>query len=311
VLVLNQVLIQKNDVELANILVVTYFSMFKIVLEVDTDTRMLSALTSGVSRALPYAQIQYATIAKYIDTLFEVARASTLGTSVKALALLYQVMAASNEITPQFYETLYAKLSTPTLLKSSAQGLLLNLVLKVVRNDNDTQRGAAFIKRILAVSMYARPNFTCAAIVLLDQLAKDVPALASLIFSSEDAAVKIHNSTKDSVYKSESLCLWELVALRSHFHPAVAKLTELLIARSPAVFTGEDPLSQYSLLSFLDAFMGEKGSAHIDPSKVGQLQGPGASRQLRKMTVQLQRSGGADEPEKVCLYDRAPRTCAC
>lgn len=282
--ILGQTELSKTEVEIANILVVTYFSMFKEVLAHGADTRLLAVLISGAAKALPIARVQYEAIAKYTSYLFSVVKVATMVNSVKALALLYQLMKANNlELTSEFYDALYSKLSSPSLHKTAALGLLLNLLLKVIKSDSNQQRCRTFVKTMLAVSTHGQPHLTCAAIVLLDQISKDAPVIAKMAF----------HTPQNLATTDDSSLLWELVALRNHYHPAVSKLTELYFSRSPEVYSGQDPLSQYSLASFLDSFVKEQS---VEVAHKNLENAP--LRVIKKLTVQVSQSD-ENAPEKV------------
>lgn len=150
------------------------------------NSKLLSALLTGVNRAFPYATIDDSVFDEQTDLLFRVVHHSTFNTSVQALMLLYQVMSSRAAVSDRFFRALYEKLLSPELTTSSKLSMFLNIVFKALKNDISTDRVAAFIKRLLQVSMFQLPPFVCGVLFLISEILKHHPVLKFLISDTED-----------------------------------------------------------------------------------------------------------------------------
>lgn len=105
---LSQVLLSHDDAALANKLIAIYFSFFRACIKKkDVESKMLSALLSGVNRAYPYAGAGDEKVREQMDTLFKVVHLAKFNTAVQALMLLFQVMDSQQSISDRFYVALY------------------------------------------------------------------------------------------------------------------------------------------------------------------------------------------------------------
>ncbi|KAI4126062.1 MAG: hypothetical protein LQ338_003950 [Usnochroma carphineum] len=138
--------------------------------EDDLREKMLSAILTGVNRAVPYANTKYEIFEKHMDTLFRVTHSSNFNTSIQALMLIQQLNETHQGSVDRFYRTLYESLLDPRLLTSSKQALYLNLLFKSLRSDLKVKRVKAFAKRLLQVVSMHQPAFACGAMYLLREL---------------------------------------------------------------------------------------------------------------------------------------------
>lgn len=105
---LNQMVLSHEESELANKLIALYFSFFgSCIKKKDVESKMLSALLTGVNRAYPYAQTSDEKIKEQMNTLFKVLHVVNFNTSVQALMLLFQVMDSNQTISDRYYTALY------------------------------------------------------------------------------------------------------------------------------------------------------------------------------------------------------------
>lgn len=105
---LSQVRLSHDEAELAAKLITIYFSFFRAcVKKKDIESKMLSALLSGVNRAYPYAGTRDEKVKEQLDTLFKVVHLVKFNTAVQALMLLFQVMDSQQSISDRYYVTLY------------------------------------------------------------------------------------------------------------------------------------------------------------------------------------------------------------
>ncbi|KAL4649005.1 CCAAT/enhancer-binding protein zeta [Arapaima gigas] len=183
---LNQVVLSHDEAELASRLITIYFSFFHAcVKKKDIESKMLSALLSGVNRAYPYANSGDEKIREQMDTLFKVVHLVKFNTAVQALMLLFQVMDSQQAISDRYYVALYRKLLDPGLSLCSIQGMFLNLLYKSLKSDIILRRIKAFVKRLLQVSCEQNPTFACAALFLVSEVMKAKPGLRMLLQEPE------------------------------------------------------------------------------------------------------------------------------
>ena len=105
---LNQVLLSREEDELAGKLIAIYFSFFRAcVKKKDVESKMLGALLSGVNRAYPYSRTGDDKVKEQLDTLFKVVHIVKFNTAVQALMLLFQVMDSQQTISDRYYVALY------------------------------------------------------------------------------------------------------------------------------------------------------------------------------------------------------------
>ncbi|KAL0967279.1 hypothetical protein UPYG_G00250230 [Umbra pygmaea] len=179
---LNQVLLSHNEAELANKLISIYFSFFRAsVKNKDVESKMLSALLSGVNRAYPYVKAGDEKVKEQLDTLFKVVHLAKFNTAVQALMLLFHVMDSQQIVSDRFYVSLYRKLMDPGLSMCPKHGMFLNLLYKSLKADSVLRRVKAFVKRLLQVSCAQNPTFACGALFLVSEIMKVKPGLKLLL----------------------------------------------------------------------------------------------------------------------------------
>jgi hypothetical protein len=118
---------------------------------VGVDSRLLRALLTGINRALPYVAAEEvdALVARVAPAVYRIAHGSSLGASVQALSLLFQMMTARAAASDRFYRALYAALLAPALPRSATAAMFLSLLFRALRADVNPKRVAALIKRLL------------------------------------------------------------------------------------------------------------------------------------------------------------------
>ncbi|CAM5134428.1 unnamed protein product [Natator depressus] len=175
---LNQIVLSHEENDLANKLITLYFCFFRsCIKKKEVESKMLSALLTGVNRAYPYAQIGDEKVKEQMNTLFKVLHLVNFSTSVQALMLLFQVMDSHQTVSDRYYAALYKKLLDPGLAACSKQSMFLNLVYKSVKADVVLRRVKAFVKRLLQVSCGQMPPFICGALYLVSEILKIKPGL--------------------------------------------------------------------------------------------------------------------------------------
>ncbi|CAM6017455.1 unnamed protein product [Sphagnum balticum] len=159
---------------------------FSVVAE--ADSRILSALLTGVNRAFPYvaADDVDVIIEEHTPVLFRLVHSSNFNVAVQALMLLHQLMLKNQAVSERFYRALYAILLSPSLTKSSKAEMFLGLLFKALKSDINSDRMSAFAKRLTQVALHQPPQFACGCLLLLSEILKTRPSLWNGILQPED-----------------------------------------------------------------------------------------------------------------------------
>ena len=268
---------------------------------VDEDLRekMLSAVLTGVNRAIPFSNTNDESFEKHLDTLFAVTHSSNFNTSIQALMLIQQLNGSHQGSVDRFYRTLYESLLDPRLLTSSKQALYLNLLFRALRSDLNVKRVKAFAKRLLQVVLMHQPSFTCGTLYLLRELESVFANLSSSVDDPEandddgeetfrdvqespasappqnaaetfPSKPKYDGRKRDPEYSNaDKSCLWELTPLLMHYHPSVSLFATRLMTHCP--MPPKPDLSLNTLIHFLDRFV------YRNPKSVSTAKARGAS----------------------------------
>ncbi|KAJ7521119.1 hypothetical protein O6H91_19G038900 [Diphasiastrum complanatum] len=147
--------------------------------DVEMDSRLLSALLTGVNRAFPYVNNDDANdiIQEHTPMLFRSVHSKNLNVGIQALMLLYQLLLKNQAVSDRFFRALYAILLSEGLAKSSKVEMFLSLVFKAMKSDIDSKRIAAFAKRLMQVALQQPPEFVCGSLILISELLKARPPL--------------------------------------------------------------------------------------------------------------------------------------
>ncbi|GJE90310.1 CBF-domain-containing protein [Phanerochaete sordida] len=248
----------------------------------DAHSRLVSAVLTGVNRALPFARLDMAgsnaVFVQHMDTLFRITHTSTFNISLQALLLVFQITAALPAAAPstskdaagfatglrdRFYRTLYASLLDQRLATSNKQAMYLNLLFKALKADTNVERVKAFVRRfiqILAVGVSATGGmeFVAGGLYLLGELFSTVPGLRQMLNVSPAASEKTDEAydpkKRDPQYAHASVIpLYELLPLLHHYHPAIALHARQLLTGRPITATAD--LSLNTISHFLDRFV--------------------------------------------------------
>ena len=260
---------------------------------VDEELRekMLSAVLTGVNRAIPFASTNDESFEKHVDTLFKVTHSSNFNTSIQALMLIQQLQGSHQGSIDRFYRTLYESLLDPRLLTSSKQALYLNLLFRALRSDLNVKRVKAFAKRLLQVVYMHQPSFTCGTLYLLRELEGIFAPLETFVDETEEQSDDEENfkdiqevetdqpTPRDEAHKVNALpftkartstkydgrrrnpehsnadhsSLWELTYFLHHYHPSVSLFATRLMTHDP--MPPKPDLSRNTLIHFLDRFV--------------------------------------------------------
>ncbi|KAL2171922.1 hypothetical protein VTG60DRAFT_1309 [Thermothelomyces hinnuleus] len=252
----------------------------------ETAQKLVSALLTGVNRAIPFANTEDSTLEKHLDMLFRITHSSNFNTSVQALMLIQQLAISKQLAVDRFYRTLYESLLDPRLTTSSKHALYLNLLFRALKNDVDVRRVKAFVKRLIQMLSLHQPSFTCGAMFLIAELQSTFPDLHTLLDDPEDneedgeefyrdvpekedqegaiphtqtgttsQRVAAYDGRKRNPEHSNAhrSCLWELVPFLHHYHPSVCMFAGNLVTRDKAL--PRPDLANHTLMHFLDKFV--------------------------------------------------------
>ena len=269
----------------------------------DLREKMLSAVLTGINRAMPFTNTSDDSFEKHLDTLFRVTHSSNFNTSIQALMLIQQLNSSHQGSVDRFYRTLYESLLDPRLLTSSKQALYLNLVFKALRSDLNIKRVKAFAKRLLQVVALHQPSFTCGTLYLLrelegvfanleafidqpeqddsddEEIFNDVqeddvnnPDLQDGSYQAADSAPpnkgqksqRYDGRKRDPEYSNaDTSTLWEIIPFLQHYHPSVSLFANRLITHEP--MPPKPDLSLNTLIHFLDRFVYRNPKATTAP----------------------------------------------
>ncbi|KAF8191466.1 CBF/Mak21 family-domain-containing protein [Mycena galopus ATCC 62051] len=244
----------------------------------DAHSKLISAILTGVNRALPFAKIEAGDVGlnKHIDTLFLITHTSTFNISLQALVLIQQISASltppesasasssssptSKSITDRYYRTLYSSLHDNRLATSSKQAMYLNLLFKSLKADTNPERVKAIVRRFVQVLVSGgsgATEFIAGGLFLLGELFSSTPGLRSMLNQpdAENAESEDYDPRKrDPQYAhASSSPLWELMPLLNHYHPAISLHARQLLSSQP--LTASADLSLNTISHFLDRFV--------------------------------------------------------
>ncbi|URE26125.1 CBF/Mak21 family [Musa troglodytarum] len=156
---------------------------------IEMDSRLLSALLTGVNRAFPFIASDDAESIIEVQTpvLFKLVHSKNFNVGVQALMLLYQISSKNQIVSDRFYRAVYAKLLTPAALSSSKPEMFLGLLVKAMKNDLNMKRVAAISKRLLQVALQRPPQYACGCLFILSEVLKAKPPLWAVIQQNETA----------------------------------------------------------------------------------------------------------------------------
>ena len=236
---LSQLMLDGYDEESGTIaakLIGIYFSFFKLfaVKKGDLDSKLISALLTGVNRAFPYlntkgntSQVSSNSLGSHVETMYRVVHMTTnFGTALQALTLLFQLSGGATQASTddntselpsaitsseRFYSTLYKKLlDTAAITNSSAkQALFLNLLYKAMKADTEISRSLAYIRRLIQVCTYLPSHLICSILYLLSEVFRqrlDIKKAFIVMLKKPEASLlstKLSNDSAETVSNND------------------------------------------------------------------------------------------------------------
>ncbi|XP_049882086.1 CCAAT/enhancer-binding protein zeta isoform X2 [Pectinophora gossypiella] len=172
---LNQFFLGKDDSRIAENLIRIYFSFFKASIKKgDIDTRLMAAILTGVKRAYPFADAaRLADTPAHVDAIHKLVHLAPMNTAIHALALLFQISAASKTTSDRYYTALYRKLTSADIFNTTHSALLFSLIYKSLKQDKDSRRVTSFVKRLLQLCCYMSPAQACGVLLLVSHVLRE------------------------------------------------------------------------------------------------------------------------------------------
>ncbi|SCU92128.1 LAMI_0E08900g1_1 [Lachancea mirantina] len=242
----------------------------------EKNSKLFSAILTGLNRALPFAQMPANVYEVHLDVLYQITHSSNFNTAVQALVLIHQVTTKASLNNDRFFKTLYESLLDPRLVTSSKQGIYLNLLYKSLKSDQHIPRVEAFVKRIVQVCLnWLNVGAISGMLFLLLQLSKSTPQIKNLFSntpedheyvsdneeneggddsSDKKAAAPYDSRKRDPRFAhADSSSLWEIESFLRHFHPTVETYAQAFFLSSTDI--PKPDLGLHSLAHFLDRFV--------------------------------------------------------
>ncbi|EEB06233.1 ribosome biogenesis protein Noc1 [Schizosaccharomyces japonicus yFS275] len=151
----------------------------------NANSRLISAVLTGVNRAFPFAEVESEEFERHINTLFKITHSATFSTSIRVLMLIFQAYSSRDAVPDRFYRTLYESLLDQRLIDSSKQALYLNLLFKALIVETNVVRVKAFVKRMLQISTWHQPSFVSGLLYLIGELVKTIPEIRTMFTHPE------------------------------------------------------------------------------------------------------------------------------
>ncbi|KAJ8756145.1 hypothetical protein K2173_024692 [Erythroxylum novogranatense] len=153
----------------------------------ELDSRLLSALLTGVNRAFPYVASDEADDIVEVQTpmLFQLVHSKNFNVGIQALMLLDKISSKNQIVSDRLYRALYSKLLLPAAMNTSKVEMFIGLILRVMKNDVNLKRVSAFAKRLLQVALQQPPQYACGCLFLLSEVLKARPPLWNVVIQNE------------------------------------------------------------------------------------------------------------------------------
>ncbi|KAA8540211.1 hypothetical protein F0562_024226 [Nyssa sinensis] len=154
---------------------------------VEMDSRLLTALLTGVNRAFPFVSSNEADDIVEVQTpmLFQLVHSKNFNVGVQALMLLDKISSKNQIVSDRFYRALYSKLLLPAAMNSSKEEMFIGLLLRAMKSDINLKRVSAFSKRLLQVALQQPPQYACGCLFLLSEVLKARPPLWNMVLQNE------------------------------------------------------------------------------------------------------------------------------
>ncbi|WBW74507.1 ribosome biogenesis protein Noc1 [Schizosaccharomyces osmophilus] len=151
----------------------------------NSNSRLVSAILTGVNRAYPFAEINSESFDKHMNTLFTITHTASFNTAIQVLMLIFQASSTRDSIPDRFYKSLYESLLDSRLPTSSKHSLYLNLLYKSLIIDNNVARVRAFIKRMVQIAAWQQAPLVTGFFYVIRQLEDSNSSLRAMFDKPE------------------------------------------------------------------------------------------------------------------------------
>ncbi|XP_073272083.1 protein SLOW WALKER 2 [Primulina huaijiensis] len=153
----------------------------------EMDSRILSALLTGVNRAFPFVSSDEIddVIEVQAPLLFQLVHSKNFNVGVQALMLLDKISCKNQIVSDRYYRALYSKLLLPSAMNSSKEEMFIGLLSRSMKNDVNMKRVAAFSKRLLQVALQLAPQYACGCLFMLSEVLRARPPLWKVVLQNE------------------------------------------------------------------------------------------------------------------------------
>eukprot|EP01111_Echinosteliopsis_oligospora_P002663 TRINITY_DN1403_c0_g1_i2.p1 TRINITY_DN1403_c0_g1~~TRINITY_DN1403_c0_g1_i2.p1 ORF type:complete len:752 (+),score=281.07 TRINITY_DN1403_c0_g1_i2:141-2396(+) len=271
--VINQILLQQGDEDLANLLVSSYFHQITANImskqNKRVDVKMTSAVLTGIHRAIPFTKISHEKYNEYLTYLFDLIVKCSFHRKLTCVSLIFQLIRQQQATSKakdvagvsRYYSTLYDLLLSPELLSTiglprAMQGFLQTYYM-AIKEDTTHARASIFVKRLLLVCANTSPNLACAILLLVSRLCGQVTHIRQSLFGkipASSSSTLTMNGISEKLEKA-----FELTLLVHHYHPLVAKFATILSNQKAIVYKGH-PLESQSSSVFLAKIQNKKAA---------------------------------------------------
>lgn len=253
---LSQVYLSPELEAVADSLVEAYLALFAHqVARGGLKTKLLSALLTGLNRALPYVSKRCLDDKQALDALFLASHTATYSARVQALSLVERVASKDEKVRARFHRALYALAHSDDVRKTTRPTLFLNLCFKALKSDADPHRVAAQLKRLAQLAAHSTAA-VAGAVVYLVAAVQPLRAARKLLAeppaANADRADPLKREPRFAANDRDRL--WEVALLRHHYHPSVRAFADQTLANGRPLDYESDPLDDFTLSNFLDRF---------------------------------------------------------
>jgi len=251
--------------------------------------KILSLIVKRVNKLCIFSEERNIQIKKFldekIDTLFKLSHSESIKLRIEVLKLIFTICqgiisgktkklnpSANDSNLDRYYKSLYELILTKEIFVTKNLRDLLKLIVKSLTFDQNITRVAAFLKRLLQMSMHADPSFITCILIIVSQVVRNRNKLWKMVDKNCFQKKNIpENSDKQEKTEKESdlskrdpkftnadvLPLAEITILTSHYHPTVQKFSRFIVDNynKDTIEYNGDPLIDFSLVNFLEKFM--------------------------------------------------------
>lgn len=200
--------------------------------ELQAQSRPAMQALAGLNKALPFVG-NTASLLSFLDQhlpqLLTFVRRAPSRLAVQILLFFFHLL-KSNLSSPRagkYLALLLEYLKRPELYSSALLPLFLDLLLNVLKKDENLNRAKAFLKQLMQGVVHADSRVHVAALLLLSKLFEARPALAHLVPLAKDGEAAGPLQKREA---SDDESLQELQLSRRSYNPTIRKISGLILS---------------------------------------------------------------------------------